>query len=928
MNGVQLRGCEIRYCGPKIRYGIFSAKKSKDGRYFVPLDLAITPMRVLQDPILGPKCRAMLDGGDVDDRFLMILFLTLERLRKDSTWKPYLDMLPTTFGNPLWFTDDELLELKGTTLYRATELQMYLIEDRFLSQKKSLQAMFEDKVKHLIKELLPLEGESESDFLGYRIAVFTFFDLGNKLEPVNFMEVCFEDFLWANSIFWTRALNIPLPRSHSFREEREVTEKQLSSPQLETVWVEGLVPGIDFCNHEQVIGSVNVSPQKIEIVSISDLRAAATWEIDGTGSTTGTAQSMYLLSGIDDFGADMYHGIDDCLFVNGGAVACKPELLYLYGFVIDNNPDDYLMLHYPIEAFSRVPFSDSKAELLDIQKAEMRCLLPRRLLEHGFFSTTPLQEESNTNSNGRSCNYSWSGQRKVPSYLSKLVFPEDFLAALRTIAMQESELLQVLSLLEELVGLGEERQPSDTEVRAAVWEACGDSGTLQLLVDLLSAKMMELEEGTGTEVSDADLLEKALVLETVENVRYANFLARLSTGLKANDDCLMRARSVVSVGCCDRAMLTPTLPTKWAIDDNEASCRRRGRRDGRTDAIDEDEMGSVRVAAGTAVDDSGAMAAALDEDGGAPPRKQCGIVDQDLKGHLGKLSDICLRFQAPFPRILRCVAEVQGWCVEQWKGFSLPAVTTNGRARPPSPFKFSAETPSRNSLSSFPPQPKKPIISSSSSPSQKHEPATITTAPHNENQKNGRFYNVKFQSLRSGKLGISRYPDFEYNAHGGVGTGTGQKQQKNASDASDDQIAVSFDVQSLYIPALTGETTRFLGLPLPPFLKIDILPQLFQGTINQDSGQVDLEFKAKFLFSIGSIYRAPPLLVSTVLTSEESVGKIRGGRGERLSTEGRCRLVGVATVDPINDILMDSFLGLPTECLADLNAIISISTSE
>lgn len=40
----------------------------------------------------------------------------------------YLDMLPTTFGNPLWFTDDDLLELKGTTLYQATELQVkYLL---------------------------------------------------------------------------------------------------------------------------------------------------------------------------------------------------------------------------------------------------------------------------------------------------------------------------------------------------------------------------------------------------------------------------------------------------------------------------------------------------------------------------------------------------------------------------------------------------------------------------------------------------------------------------------------------------------------------------------------------------------------------------------------------------------------------------------
>ena len=33
-------------------------------------------------------------------------------------------MLPTTFGNPLWFSDDELQELRGTTLYRATELQV------------------------------------------------------------------------------------------------------------------------------------------------------------------------------------------------------------------------------------------------------------------------------------------------------------------------------------------------------------------------------------------------------------------------------------------------------------------------------------------------------------------------------------------------------------------------------------------------------------------------------------------------------------------------------------------------------------------------------------------------------------------------------------------------------------------------------------
>lgn len=89
--------------------------------------------------------------------------------------------------------------------------------------------------------------------------------------------------------------------------------------------------------------------------------------------------------------------------------------------------------------------------------------------------------------------------------------------------------------------------------------------------------------------------------------------------------------------------------------------------------------------------------------------------------------------------------------------------------------------------------------------------------------------------------------------------------------------------------------------------------------------QVDLEFEAKFWFSVGSLYKAPPLLVKTVLTSEESKGRIKGGKGERLDEQGKCRLVGVATVDPINDFLINTFLGLPTECLADLNAIISLS---
>ncbi|KAL1322183.1 hypothetical protein HN51_067114 [Arachis hypogaea] len=481
-NGVELRGCKIKYCDSRKGFGIFSDKDVSDGVLLVvPLDLAITPMRVLQDPLLGPACRSMFEEGHVDDRLLMMLLLTVERLRKNSLWKPYLDMLPTTFHNPLWFSDDELQALRGTTLYRATELQ-----------KKSLVSLYETKVKDLVKKLLTLDGASE-------------------------IEVRYEDFLWANSVFWSRALNIPMPRSYVFPEMQEARESCIpeddgkgsqvkqsenltkemmcTTTQGDTVWVEGLVPGIDFCNH--------------------DLKPIATWEVDGTGSTTGAPCCMYLQSA-----SPSPLQIDQEISISYGNKG-NEELLYLYGFVIDDNTDDYLMVHYPAEALNTISFSESKSQLLEVQKAEMRCLLPKALLEQGFFPLgTQNKGENNNGKVDQVSNYSWSGQRKTPSYVNKLVFPEKFMTTLRTIAMQEDELYKVSSMLEELVGPEGERELSDTDVQAAIWEVCGDSGAFQILVDLLRVKLMDLEEGSGTEESDLDLLKKALIIDSHENNKH------------------------------------------------------------------------------------------------------------------------------------------------------------------------------------------------------------------------------------------------------------------------------------------------------------------------------------------------------------------------------------------------------------------------
>lgn len=90
---------------------------------------------------------------------------------------------------------------------------------------------------------------------------------------------------------------------------------------------------------------------------------------------------------------------------------------------------------------------------------------------------------------------------------------------------------------------------------------------------------------------------------------------------------------------------------------------------------------------------------------------------------------------------------------------------------------------------------------------------------------------VEFRTRDGCRLGIARYPDFAYNAQGGRGVGAGCGEDGTV-------VLVDFDVATLYIPSMSGATTRFLGLPLPPFLKIDILPEALGGTIDRATGQV------------------------------------------------------------------------------------------
>ncbi|MEB3242402.1 MAG: hypothetical protein VKO44_02075 [Cyanobacteriota bacterium] len=162
-------------------------------------------------------------------------------------------------------------------------------------------------------------------------------------------------------------------------------------------------------------------------------------------------------------------------------------------------------------------------------------------------------------------------------------------------------------------------------------------------------------------------------------------------------------------------------------------------------------------------------------------------------------------------------------------------------------------------------------------------------------------------------LAIGRYPRFGYDARGGGGLA-----QMSASPSEPGWQGLVFDPATLTIPPLSGRTTRFLGLPLPPGLQIAIAPDDLRGRWHRQSGAVELSFLARFRPLLAARPVAPDLIVATQLTTGAVGGRRHQARGSALDGEGRGVLVGIATVAPTGEGWVDRFLGLPDEALAVL----------
>jgi len=171
---------------------------------------------------------------------------------------------------------------------------------------------------------------------------------------------------------------------------------------------------------------------------------------------------------------------------------------------------------------------------------------------------------------------------------------------------------------------------------------------------------------------------------------------------------------------------------------------------------------------------------------------------------------------------------------------------------------------------------------------------------------------MQLKSLEGCRLKIGKYPAFTYNACGGGGKATLVTNQKN------NLLHIRFSSKTFSIPPLTSKTTRFLSFPLPPGFKIEMFMDKLEGTIDKKSGEVLLKFESRFLFSIVSMQKFPELIVKSLLKTGKVKGKLHEEEGFVLQNNGIIKLVGISIIPKTGNKILDTFLGLPNEALAEL----------
>ena len=292
----------------------------------------------------------------------------------------------------------------------------------------------------------------------------------------------FDDFLWAYSIFWSRALTFPCP-----------TPSTAPGAPAAVVMQEGIVPGLDFCNHAP--GS------------------ACGWTVFGGGRRRGAPTDIRLAC---PCGPGVKQGQEVTIDYGGKS---NEELLFLYGFVQRGNPHEVLMLPCPLP-----PPAERDAAL----RARLELLRRRGLAPQVFLPAEFLDQPraGRLRFHGRSRAGELSGV--APALSAAAVreedLPEGVMRTLEVFVMEAADLRAALLATEGEDGAagatadgGNGPSPGSRTVDPSSGREVGEverSGlrmalltTLVRLLELKAAELEGVEEGTGSLAADERLLQ-------------------------------------------------------------------------------------------------------------------------------------------------------------------------------------------------------------------------------------------------------------------------------------------------------------------------------------------------------------------------------------------------------------------------------------
>lgn len=385
--------------------------------------------------------------GLADERTAVMLHLAAQRAAWRAGGKPalgpWLALLPASFGTPLYWSEDELSWIRGTTLHAAAIVRRRAIEGAW-------------------PRLAPAAAA---------LAVAE----GGTATPAPTLD----DYKWANSVFWSRAITFPTPVSSGLPGTKQLLEMH-----------EGIVPGLDFANHAP--GS------------------AARWTVfgapgAGNGASPGAVSLVVQRKAAPAAGQEVTISYGD---------KSNEELLFLYGFALQDNPADVLTVMCPL------PPPD---EWDDVLEGRLRLLAARGRRPQLFLPAAELEgpagaAPSNAASSGRSLWRPWTWLRRggggSAAAVTELALPEGVCDTLEVFVMDSSQLAAELDALD-AGGEGHCGAPATAAAAAAsgVSSEVETAGlrlavltTLVRLLELKSGAMESDDEGTGSPEADEAML--------------------------------------------------------------------------------------------------------------------------------------------------------------------------------------------------------------------------------------------------------------------------------------------------------------------------------------------------------------------------------------------------------------------------------------